>query len=156
MILAAACTALALSSAAAAPVFDARESSVVAAVLVAEAGGEGRVGMEAVAEVILNRSRSSRTSFFEVVTKPKQFSCLNGLTPDRLVGKWSAHPRFSLALEIVRRMTCDPDKLPRRTNGADHFSRRDEEPYWASGRAPVAVIGNHAFYRLDDRRPGRD
>jgi cell wall hydrolase len=127
---------------------DDQERRTVAAVLVAEAGGEGQIGMEAVAEVILQRSRADRESLFCVVTRPRQFSCLNGTTIERLVEKSSRHARFPLALAIVDRMIGDPDAFPRRTNGADHFSRKDEAPYWARGRTPVAVVGNHAFYRL--------
>jgi len=32
---------------------------------------------------------------------------------------------------------------------ANHFTCATEHPYWAKGRRPVAIIGRHAFYRLD-------
>lgn len=30
----------------------------------------------------------------------------------------------------------------------NHFTRSDEKPYWARGKVPVAVIGDHSFYKL--------
>ncbi|MBI1853559.1 MAG: cell wall hydrolase [Planctomycetes bacterium] len=151
MTVTAICTVLWLSSPALTPLPDEHEQEAIAAVLIAEAGGEGRVGMEAVAEVILNRSIAARISLFDVVTKPKQFSCLNRTTIERLIDKSKCHSRFADALEIVRQMAFHPDDFPRRTRGADHFSRKDEQPWWARGRIPIAVIGNHAFYRLNDQ-----
>ncbi len=42
----------------------------------------------------------------------------------------------------------EPHKLKNLTRGANHFTKKQETPYWAINQTPVVVIGNHAFYRL--------
>ena len=54
------------------------ERALIASVIIAEAGGEGREGMEAVWEVIHTRAKERKLSYTRVVTQRKQFSCLNG------------------------------------------------------------------------------
>jgi spore germination cell wall hydrolase CwlJ-like protein len=120
----------------------------VAAVLIAEAGGEGKVGMEAVAEVILNRHLHSKRSFMQIICKPKAFSCLNNTTKGRLKKRAARHPRYKEALAIARTLFRHPDALPRRLNGANHYARSEVQPYWADGVAPVAVLGHHTFWKL--------
>jgi len=34
------------------------------------------------------------------------------------------------------------------TKSSTHFTRADEKPAWAKGKKPVAIIGDHAFYRI--------
>ena len=51
-----------------------RQLETVVACLVLEAGGEGTVGMEAVNEVIHNRSKKQKKSLYQIVTARKQFS----------------------------------------------------------------------------------
>jgi spore germination cell wall hydrolase CwlJ-like protein len=124
-----------------------RERSV-AAVLIAEAGGEGRAGMEAVAEVILNRHLHSKRSYMQIISKRKAFSCLNNTSKRRLRARAARHPRYQEALAIARTLFRHPDALPRRLNGADHYARSEVQPYWTIGASPVAVIGHHTFWKL--------
>lgn len=121
---------------------------VVAAVLLAEARGEGETGMVAVAEVIRRRADQKGITPLQVV-KPGAFSSLNGKTHDQIVRKFENHPMFPEALRIARMLYNEPQKLRNITRGATHFTNKEETPYWAVNQTPVAVIGNHAFYRLE-------
>ena len=114
----------------------------------AEAWGEGREGMTAVAEVIRNRADEWGLSPLAVVKRVKHFSCLNSTTPERLVRKFHRKPDFVLALEIARIAYNTPQNLPGFSCGATHFHDHSMTPYWASGKQPVAIIGNLSFYRL--------
>lgn len=119
---------------------------VVAAVLMAEAWGEGREGMIAVAEVIRNRADKEGISPLAIVKQPRQFTSLNNTTPPQLIRKFWKARDWEIALEISRMLYNEPEKLPGITNGADHYD--NGRPYWAKGRTPVAVVGSHKFYRL--------
>jgi len=120
---------------------------VLAAVLMAEARGEGEMGMRAVAEVVRRRADVNGTSPLGVL-RPGAFTSLNGTSHKALIRKHRNHPLFGKALEIARITYNDPERLGNRTRGATHFTHKEERPYWAEGHRPVAVIGNHAFYRL--------
>ncbi len=122
---------------------------MVAAVLMGEAWGDGTTGMGAVAEVVRNRAAESGLSPLAVVSSPRQFSCLNRATVEQLYGKYSRHPDYQKALKISRLLYNQPKSLGRSTRGANHFTRTDERPEWSQGRQPVAIIGGHAFYRLE-------
>ena len=138
-------TLLALALLAASACAGPRPVEVVAAVLVAEAGGERDAvrSMRAVREVIQTRAGQQRRSEVAVVTARLQFSCLNGTTPAQLVARARQHPRWPAALELARA------PVPVASVGqADHYHALTVRPVWASGQRPVAVVGNHAFFRL--------
>lgn len=120
---------------------------VVAAVLLAEARGEGEKGMQAVAEVIRTRADKKGVSMLAVI-KPVIFSSLNGTNRDALLKKYRCHPMFDDALKIARTAYNEPHLLTNVTRNATHFVVKTKAPYWARGKRPVATIGNHAFYRL--------
>jgi hypothetical protein len=122
---------------------------VVAAVLLAEARGEGENGMMAVAEVIRRRADQKGISPLSVV-KPGAFSSLNGKTHEQIVREFEKHPLFPEALRIAKTTYNEPPKMRNITRGATHFTHKKEVPYWAVNQTPVAIIGNHAFYRLDN------
>lgn len=119
------------------------EKRVVAAVIMAEARGEGRKGMQAVYEVIQTRSEIYNLSTYKVVTKPKWFSCLNRKKPDALVAEMSKQQDWSWAMDLV----SHPPKTSH-ANGADHYTVYNENPWWSRGHRPVARIGRHAFYSI--------
>jgi spore germination cell wall hydrolase CwlJ-like protein len=121
---------------------------VVAAVLMAEAWGEGPEAMTAVAEVIRRRADEWGVSPLAVVKRVKHFSCLNSTCPEQLLRKFHRKPDFDVALKIARTAYNRPDDLPGLARGATHFHDHSKTPYWASGERPVAVIGNLSFYRL--------
>ena len=116
---------------------------VVAAVLIAEAGGEGVAAMQAVREVIQMRAFEKRTAELKVVTAKWQFSCLNKTTPEKLVARASLHPRWPDALALASRYV---DKATVRQ--ANHYHHKSVAPYWAKDRKPLAFIGGHYFYKL--------
>jgi len=122
------------------------EKRLVAAVIVAEAGGEGYKGMQAVAEVISQRSIEDHFTFAQVVLDKRQFSCLNNVHHSDLVRRMSQRETFQTALRIVGQMELK--RLPGMTNKANHFTRSSEKPSWAKKTKPVAIIGKHSFYRL--------
>jgi spore germination cell wall hydrolase CwlJ-like protein len=129
------------------------EERLVAAVLMAEAGGEGTVGMTAVGEVIANRARLRQKSPGQVVRERYQFSPLNRTKPHRLIARYEKSPLYREALRIAKTVIENPAALPRWTAGADHFEHIGAPtPFWARGRAPVAVVGRHRFWLLDPWR----
>jgi len=123
----------------------AKSQEIVAAVLIAEAGGEGVQGMEAVYEIINNRSVRGKKSYEDVVTQPAQFSCLNGVTTDDLIAKSKQHPRWEQALQMVK-----SPPTTRYANGATHYYANwiKKTPKWAVGKTPVATLGKHLFFRI--------
>lgn len=126
---------------------------IVAAVLVGEAGIDGRIGMEAVAEVVLNRAVEKSDSYLSVVTKHYhrryQFGCLNGVATKDLLRKSQKNPNFEQALQIAITLHRHPAQLPRRVYGANHYIEDNLESVWSEGQTPVARIGHHRFYRLN-------
>jgi hypothetical protein len=122
------------------------DDRVIAAVIVAEAAGESKVGMICVAEVIRQRAIEYGIRPVQAVLKRHHFSSLNRTTPDRLIHKHERTPEFQYALCVVGWLNSN--RLPGYTKMANHFTRKTERPYWARHKRPVAVIGNHAFYRL--------
>jgi spore germination cell wall hydrolase CwlJ-like protein len=128
------------------------EAQAVAVVLMGEARSEGARGMTAVAEVIHQRAMEKGQTPLQVVTARRgrvhAFSCLNGTTLDRLIRRFSPNPDYPQALQLAQAVCQTPDRLPGLARGANHFTRATERPYWAKGKRPVAVIGRHAFYRL--------
>ncbi|WP_217808718.1 cell wall hydrolase [Derxia lacustris] len=132
--------------------FRAREIEIVAKTLWGEARGESQAGMEAVACVIDNRKRSGyrgRTTHSAVCLDPKQFSCWNLDDPNRRkLEALDARPDddYRRARAIAERLLDGGIADP--TRGARHYVTRAarELTYWARGKSPSAVIGNHAFF----------
>ncbi|MFT8430727.1 MAG: cell wall hydrolase [Acetobacter orientalis] len=117
-----------------------------------EARGEGPRGLQAVLNVIGNRAQTPGWwghGIADVCQKPAQFSCWNSADPNRaklLAVSETNDPQFRQAVTLAGCLVAD--HLPDLTNGADHyFDRRGPVPYWAKGKVPCAIIGNHAFYR---------
>lgn len=126
------------------------EQELIAAVLIGEAGGERynasekfSWGMAAVLEVIWTRHLERRETFLEVLTARKQFSCLNGTTPRKLIETARQHPHWLSAYRLAETMP-----KTRLAKGANHFHEISVHPKWARGRKPVAIIGKHKFFRL--------
>ena len=128
--------------------------SLLAAVLIAEAGGEKdfKVALEAVYEVVWQRASLGHTNYLAVITKPKQFSCLNGVKHDELIERMSKHKHYewvrwgllSFPPLTVHTVPDGQKKLIR--NRADHyFAHGKVKPYWSNGTGKV--IGNHTFER---------
>jgi spore germination cell wall hydrolase CwlJ-like protein len=129
--------------------FDAGDVACLAEALYHEARGEGRAGMIAVAEVVLNRVESPRfpATICGVVRQGAdnpagcQFSfvCDGSLEAAREPRAWAR------AAELARDMaTRAPRDL---TEGATHFHALRVRPHWAQVYRMTAEIGAHRFYR---------
>ena len=127
------------------------EIELLARTIWGEARGEGQQGMQAVANVIMNRVNKGGwygATVEDVVKKPYQFSTWNSNDPNRAkaeavtvndVQYWTATKLAALAYN---------GQLADLTSGATHYHARYAAPSWAKGQTPTAVIGNHVFYKL--------
>jgi spore germination cell wall hydrolase CwlJ-like protein len=124
----------------------------IAAVLVAEASSEGTNGMKLVAEVIQQRMRDKGWSALKVVLAGRRgnraFSCLNCRTLEQLRAAARKDRNYGYALRLARLLELS-QALGHGARGANHYTRKEERPYWAVGRKPVVIAGHHAFYRLE-------
>ena len=130
------------------------EEQAVAAVLMGEAWSEGVRGMTAVAEVIHQRALEKDRTPLQIVAARRRgvhaFSCVNGSTLRRLISKFKQESDFQQALRLAQMVCQSPSQLPGLAKSANHFTVATERPYWTKGLHPVAIIGRHAFYRLDN------
>ena len=123
----------------------ASDRDVVAAVIVAEAGGESLDAMRGVAAVIQNRAESRHEPKVKIVTQRKWFSCLNYRTPDALVELELSHARYVAALTMA-------DGVTDNVGGATNFyapkgMKGGKPPYWASTMTVTARIGGLIFLK---------
>lgn len=118
-------------------------SEVVATVLILEAGGEpSAAAMPAVMEVIQTRALAGKCSWYNVVTRPHQFSCLKqGQGP--AFNKAKMHSKWLQALYLAKNGT---NTLY--TKHATHYCTTAVKPAWVASARRVAVIDHHAFYTL--------
>ena len=101
--------------------------------------------MHAVACVIQQRQLNRGLSARDVCLQRRQFSCWNGRGPSiKLLKSTSAPAAIALARKLVA-----GEKLGRGVVGfADHYCTRKTFPGWGRGKKPVAILGNHKFYKL--------
>lgn len=125
-------------------------SDTVAACLILEAGGEGRVGMQAVANVIANRSAKSGKSLEREALKKWQFSCFNGISKEAAVAKARKHSAWPVAAELAKE--AESGALPDITHGATHYyaPKVCGTPAWAWKLPYCGTIGNHKFHREEN------
>ena len=126
------------------------EIDLMARTLYGEARGEGDQGMQAVANVIMNRVNAGKwygKTVEEVVLKPKQFSCWNESDPNRekIVQVTASNPTFLRALAISK--GAYEGTLDDITRGATHYHYYQITPIWADKMEPTVRIGNHIFYK---------
>lgn len=128
--------------------------------IIGEAYGQGETGMQAVGEVILNRSRSRNQPIRDVVTAPYQFEPwgtaesarrLMSITPD--------DPRYQEARRVAEAVYGGQTNV---TNGADHFYAPKlqadlgrDRPNFDNGTG--RQIGDHLFFDLEggDQAPAQ-
>lgn len=115
--------------------------SCMAGAIYFEAKGEPLSGQLAVAEVILNRTKSGRfpKSICSVVTQPGQFSFVRGGHLPAI----AANDAYRTAVAVARVALADAWDSP--AADAMYFHARRVAPSWH--RVQVAAIGNHVFYR---------
>ncbi len=130
------------------------ETMILAKTLYGEARSEGLAGIEAVANVILNRVKHAKQCGFfwwgntikEVCLKPFQFSCWNNGDKNRplLDRDLSGDVIFGVCLRVAVRAI--KGLLPDTTKGATHYHTKSVHPKWAHALVPCAEIGQHLFY----------
>ncbi len=117
-------------------------TEIVTATIILEAGGEHSLGaMEAVHEVIVNRSAKRKISKRDVCLQPSQFSCWTGKDIAKQIAKAKSHSRWGEAFLITM------DFATNFTGGADHYHADYCNPYWNKHMKITAKIGRHIFYK---------
>ncbi len=114
-----------------------------AAIIVAEAGGEGREGMGAVCEVIRNRMKARNFSMWRVTTEKYAFSCYNKWrgNPQGFINHWKKHPHFNYAKLLVEKYYGNS-----LTKGSCFYHEKSVKPSWSRGVKPTTVVKNHLFF----------
>jgi len=132
-----------------------------------EARGEGDIGMQAVAAVVMNRCAAAQAYLAAHPDKnqhplygdgtsasackmPWQFSCWNANDPNRpkLLAVDNTDPQFAIALDVAAQAIAGGLADP--TGGALYY-KINAIPWpsaWGTEVAPTAVIGNQSFYIL--------
>jgi N-acetylmuramoyl-L-alanine amidase len=131
-------------------------ADVLARTLWGEARGEGVPGMQAVANVVMNRVAVAAekggywwgNGVVGVCQKPYQFSCWNKNDPNfaKVQGVDVSDLTFTTAMRMGARAVAGV--LTDITHGATHYHAVGVSPSWAKGRTPVVTIGRHVFYRI--------
>lgn len=134
------------------------EIDILARTIWGEARGEGSVGMQAVACVVLNRMAVAQArggywwggTIVQICQKPYQFSCWNKDDPNyrRLMAVDETDIHFVTAQRVARRAVHGVLDDP--TGGATHYHAAGITPAWIKNEKPSAVIGRHIFYRLKE------
>ena len=130
---------------------------VLARTIWGEARGEGSIGMQAVANVVMNRALISElkgghywwgNSVVQICQRPYQFSCWNKDDPNyrQLLAAESDDPLFAMAIRLSR-LAID-HILDDVTKGATHYHAAGISPHWTRNEKPCAVVGRHIFYKL--------
>ena len=109
--------------------------------LIAEAGGEGEVGLIAAAWAVQQRAAARGQTIDQVVR-----SGFDGYTnPGSGAVKAQQNPALRAKVEQIMRGVQD-GSIPNPVPGADHFLSGDVMPGWAKSMRLVATIGGHRFY----------
>lgn len=117
------------------------ESEVAVETVAMESANQDSFGQYLVASVIVNRAKGRNMTLERVCLQPKQFSCWND-------SSWSsawlsrfygieAHKQAKKALERAIRSPYQ---------GITHYHTITTHPWWAKGKEPSIVYGDHAFY----------
>ena len=123
---------------------------VLARTIYGEARGEGLSGMQAVANVVINRVKNPSWWGSDVVSvckKPYQFSCWNKTDPNflKITTVTKRDPVFVTALALAEKAVNGT--LPYITNGATHYHTTTmTPPAWSYELAMKNTIGSHIFY----------
>ena len=122
------------------------KDEIVAITILAEARGEGKSGMYAVACVISQRAKERKKSAAQVCLQPWQFSCWNKNDPQRPhLKKLLRHELAPYAMMVAKNINNLDLTF---TKQANHYHTKAVRPYWSKGKQPVVTIGNHLFFKL--------
>lgn len=126
--------------------------NIIATTLVLEAGGEGDRGMQAIANVLRNRSNKKGTTPVKEALQNKQFSMWNDYNAGNeqmsdVISRAKKHPKWNIAVDYAKRINSLPDV----TNGATHYYNPHKvNPVWGADSETWKQhknIGNHKFGR---------
>ena len=109
------------------------------ATLYHEARGEGVIGMEAVASVIMNRAKQTRKSVCSIVYERKQFSWTH-VTKDKRI-KGNIRDILSITHKALSGVLVDV------TGGATFYHTIYVKPFWAKHKVLTVQINKHIFYK---------
>ncbi len=123
--------------------FDQKDWNDLVDTVIAEAAGDGRQGMAAVASVIKNRAAARGISPGDVVRQPSQFEGYEN--PRESSRKAQQDPAVRTEAEKILQGVFD-GTLQDPTGGADHFHADYVSPDWAKTMPPTTKIGGHTFY----------
>ena len=131
-----------------------REIEIMAKTIYGEARGEyrkeGIKALEAVGNVIMNRSLATSFPVSSICLQSKQFSCWNENDPNRKIieNATLSDPVFRICYIVAKKIICG--EVYDITGGANHYYSRyiKRIPYWVKGKKPITQIGNHLFFKL--------
>lgn len=127
------------------------DSMCLATTIYFEARNQSVDGQWAIAEVALRRRDSGRygNQLCEVLLQPKQFA-LTLVSPDKQITEWEAYwHSWKVTLDTLRNWQLPEPKRRLVVPGADHFLAYERvSAGWSSG-APLHIIGDHGFYRVN-------
>ena len=133
---------------------DGEERNCLAQAIYYEARSEPRVGQLAVADVVLNRTRSALypNSICEVVYQGSErrtgcqfsFTCDGSMQARLNQRKWKSSQDLAGAILAGVRVPV--------SRNATHYHANYVTPYWAKSLTPTATIGTHKFYKFPNRR----
>ncbi len=124
------------------------QADILARTIYGEARGEGARGMQAVANVIMNRVKDGSwygASVKDVCLKPYQFSCWNQNDPNRAIILSATDAQLKQARKIAEQAINGT--LEDITGGATHYYADSiAAPYWAASMRQTTKIGHHIFF----------
>ena len=113
-----------------------------------EAKGEGVVGMEAVANVVINRLAAEdfpATVCAVVKDGQENNTCQFIWWCDGRPDDAEEPEQYDIALDVARRALNQ--ELDDQTNGALFFTAADDRPDWTSSMVETLTVGDHVFFR---------
>jgi spore germination cell wall hydrolase CwlJ-like protein len=113
-----------------------------------EAKGEGVAGMEAVANVVMNRlgHESFPNTICEIVRQgQEQSTCQFSWWCDGRMDAAEEEKSYSIAREIARKALNQ--QLTDRTHGALYFHHEKVTPSWSAEYTKTVKVGEHVFYK---------
>lgn len=136
-----------------------QDEAIIAATAVGEAAAEGKKGMQAVINVLVNRAKKKGTSPASEALRPKQFSMWNKATSGvvsrsdfdvakikSVISQYDSHERWDEAMALAKKASSLEDI----TGGATMYyassgSEAISPPYWTKNWTKTKTIGNHTF-----------
>lgn len=126
---------------------------IVATCLILEASSEGEAGMQAVLNVIHNRSNGDLHKLSSEIARHGQFTAMSPVWGQAkpnygpLMRRAMNDRNFSKAVSLVRQL--EQGELTDLTGGSTHYHKDTISPNWSRQMAMTTQIGVHRFYRRE-------